>query len=91
MHRIQDTYSLSHFRQHTGDHLERIREGKIETITQNGEAALVLMSPEVYDNMVLTLERGPGWDKSIAAIGQDEGRDARESIREVATSLGLDL
>ena len=91
MHRTQDTYSLSHFRQNTRDHLERIREGKIETITQNGEAALVVMSPEVYDNMVLTLERGAAWDEAIAAIGENKGQDARESIRKVASSLGLDL
>ena len=33
MHRTQDTYALSHFRQHTGEHLERFREGRVETIT----------------------------------------------------------
>ena len=91
MHRVQDTYSLSHLRQHTAEHLERIREGKIETITQNGEAAMVLMSPEVYDNMILTLERGPAWDEAVAAIEREDGREAREAIRDVAARLGLDL
>ena len=91
MHRAQDTYSLSHLRQHTAEHLERIREGRIETITQNGEAAMVVMSPEVYDRMVLTLERGPAWDEAIDAIGKNEGRDARETIREAGARLGLAL
>ena len=49
MHRTQDTYPLSHFRQRTGEHLERIRDGRVETITQNGQAAMVVMSPERYD------------------------------------------
>ena len=29
MHRTQDTYSLSHFRQRTSEHLDRIREGRV--------------------------------------------------------------
>jgi len=91
MHRTQDTYALSHFRQHTGDHLARIKEGAIETITQNGQAALVVMSPATYDHMVHALQRGQLWDQAIARIGKDEGQDARQAIRDVAAEIGLDL
>ena len=37
MHRTQDTYPLSHLRQHMNDHLARVKNGAVETITQNGE------------------------------------------------------
>lgn len=91
MHRTQDTYSLSHFRQHTGDHLERLAEGRVETITQNGEAAMVVMSPKTYDALRIELDRGRLWDQAIAGIGEGRGRDAREVIHEVATKASLKL
>ena len=91
VHRVQDTYPLTHFRQHTKDHLQRIAEGRVETITQNGEAAMVVMSPETYDAMRLELERGRQWDETIRRIGEGRGRDAREVVHEVAAKLGLSL
>jgi prevent-host-death family protein len=91
MHRTQDTYPLSHFRQRTSEHLKRIAEGAIETITQNGEATMVVMSPEKYDAMAHELERGRLWQQAIGRIGTNEGRDARETIHDVAGELGLKL
>lgn len=91
MHRTQDTYPLSHFRQHTGEHLQRLAEGRVETITQNGQAAMIVMSPETYDAMMIELERGHLWDQAIAGIGEGKGRDAREVIHEVAAKMGLRL
>ena len=91
MHRTQDTYPLSHFRQHTGDHLRRLEEGRIETITQNGEAAMVVMSPETYDSLRYALERERLWDQAIAQIGEGKGRDAREVIHEIAEEMGFKL
>ncbi len=90
-HRTQDTYPLTHFRQHTSDHLERLAEGRVETITQNGEAAMVVMSPETYDAMRITLERGHLWDEAIARFSEDRGVDARQAIEGVAKKLGLEL
>ena len=68
-HRPRDTYSLTHLRQHTSDHLERLAAGRVETITQNGEAAMVVMSPETYDAMRIDLERVHRWDQAIARFG----------------------
>lgn len=88
MHRTQDTYPLSHFRQHTGEHLQRLGEGRVETITQNGEAAMVVMSPETYDAMVIELERGHLWDQAISRFDVGErGTDAREAIDQLAARL----
>ena len=92
MHRTQDTYSLSDFRQRTSEHLDRIREGRVETITQNGQAAMVVMSPERYDFLVHSAERGHIWSEAIKAHGAGEpGVPAREAIRDLADELGLEL
>jgi len=90
MHRTQDTYSLSDFRQRTSEHLDRIREGRVETITQNGQAAMVVMSPERYDFLVHSAERGHMWREAIRAHGAGErGTAAKEAIRDLAEELGL--
>lgn len=52
MHQTQDTYSLTHFRQKTQEHLDRIAGAAVETITQNGEAAIPSGGSTVY---------GPRW------------------------------
>lgn len=84
-HRTQDTYPLSHFRQKTGEHLERLAEGRVETITQNGEAVLVAMSPETYDAMQVELERGHLWDEAIRRYDDGErGTEAKEAIDQIA-------
>lgn len=87
-HRTQDTFPLSHFRQKTGEHLERLAEGRVETITQNGEAVLVAMSPETYDAMRLELERGHLWDQAIARYDAGErGVEARQAVDQIAEGL----
>ena len=64
-HRTQDTYSLTNFREKTGEHLARLAEGRIETITQNGVAAMVVMSPGRYDFLVHAAERGHVWKAAL--------------------------
>jgi len=89
MHRTQDTYSLSDFRQRTSEHLDRIREGRVETITQNGQAAMVVMSPERYHFLVHSAERGHMWRGAIRAHRAGErGTPAKEAIRDLAEELG---
>ena len=92
IHRTRDTYPLSNFRQRTGEHLKRLADGRVETITQNGEAAMVVMSPEVYDSMRVELERSHVWDQAIARFEAGErGVDAKEAIDQVAARLNLKL
>ena len=98
LHRTQDTYPLSHFRQHTTEHVTRVKEGAVETITQNGEAAFVVMSPETYDAFMDTMfrvhaaERGHLWTEAMEQINRGErGQDAREAIHDVAAELGIKL
>ncbi|MEM6454354.1 MAG: hypothetical protein AAF772_04595 [Acidobacteriota bacterium] len=91
-HSTRDTYPLTHFHQNPSEHLARLAKGRVETLTQDGEAAMVVMSPETYDMMQLALERGDRWKEAIARFDAGErGVDAREAIATVATRLGLDL
>ena len=91
-HRIQDTYSLTNFREKTREHLARLAEGRIETITQNGEAAMVVMSPKRYDFLVHAAERGHVWKAALERLeAGDTGRDAREVVRELADDFGVTL
>ena len=92
MHRTQDTYPLSHFRQRTREHLERIRDGRVETITQNGQAAMVVMSPERYDFLVHSAERGHLWREAIQAYRAGEsGVPANDAIHSLAAEFGVEL
>lgn len=91
-HRTQDTYSLSHFRQNTSEHLKRLDEGRVETITQNGEAAMVVMSPETFDLMTIALERGHLWEQAIQRFEAGErGVDAREALDRLSSKLQLEV
>jgi prevent-host-death family protein len=84
MHRTQDTVPLSQFRQNTAEHVKRVAEGAIETITQNGYAAMIVMSPEHYDFLVQAAERGHVWKAALDRLeAGDTGRDAREVVREL--------
>ena len=92
MHGTSDTYPLSHFRQRTGEHLERIRKGRIETITQNGQAAMIVMSPERYDFLVHSAERAHLWREAIRAYRAGErGVPARDAVRSLADEVGAEL
>ncbi len=80
------------FREKTGEHLARLAEGRIETITQNGEAAMVVMSPKRYDFLVHAAERGHVWKAALDRLkAGDSGRDAREVVRELADDFGVTL
>lgn len=92
MHKTTDTYPLSEFRRNTTEHVNRISEGAIETITQNGHAAMIVMSPERYDFLVHAAERGDIWREAIRAYRAGaRGVPAQEAIEEIAGELGLEL
>ena len=61
-------------------------------VTQNGQAAMVVMSPERYDVLVHTAERGNMCREAIRAHRAGEPEIlAREAIRDLAEELGLEL
>jgi hypothetical protein len=69
-----------------------IAEGAIETITQDGHAAMIVMSPERYDFLVHAAERGHIWREAIRAYGAGvRGVPAEEAIQEIADELGVEL
>lgn len=72
MHRTSDTYPLSDLRKNMAEHVERVSEGAVETITQNGRAAMIVMSPARYDALIHEAERGHLWDRALARIDAGE-------------------
>lgn len=53
MHRAQDIYSLTDFKQNSKEHLDRLRtSGRPQVLTVNGRAEAVVMTPEAYDRML---------------------------------------
>ena len=64
----------------------------MDTITQNGQAAIVVMSPERYDFLVHSAERGHICREAIRAHRAGAPVvPAREAIRSVAEELGLEV
>ena len=68
-------------------------DGSLDTtITQNGQAAMIVMSPERYDFLVHSAERGHLWREAIRAHRAGEpGVPARDAIRSLADELGVEL
>ena len=67
-------------------------EGRVDTISQNGEAPMVVVSPGRYDFLVHAAARGHVWKAALERLeAGDTGRDAREVVRELAVDFGLTL
>ena len=65
------------------------RHGRVETMTQNGQ---VVTSPERYDFLVHSAERGRLWREAIRAYKAGErGVPAGEAIRSLAAEFGVEL
>lgn len=87
----RDTCTLSEFREHAAEHLDRLAAtGRVEVLTIDGEARGVVAPVEVFDQLLRRVE-----DLEIAASvrrGLDDvaaGRvyDGRETIAEMRAKL----
>lgn len=75
MHRAQDTYSLTDFKQNAQEHLVRLREtGRPEVLTVNGKAEAVVMTPETYDRL---LQMALADVRAKVAVGLDQARSGQ--------------
>ncbi|HYE61359.1 MAG TPA: type II toxin-antitoxin system Phd/YefM family antitoxin [Phycisphaerales bacterium] len=90
MHLSRDTYSLTDFKQNAQEHLQRLREtGRPEVLTVNGRAEAVVMSPELYDQLVqlafgdvrAKIEVGLRQAREGKLIDGDEALRARQARR----------
>jgi len=73
MHLARDTYSLTDFKQNAQEHIQRLREtGRPEVLTVNGRAEAVVMTPEVYDQLV---QLAFGDVRTKIAVGLKQARD----------------
>ncbi|MEM6453714.1 MAG: hypothetical protein AAF772_01335 [Acidobacteriota bacterium] len=82
------TYDLDDFRSDPHTHLARLKDGHVETLTENGEAAVVVMSPATYDVLQIALERGHRWDEALERYESgDRGVEASEVIARLEARL----
>ena len=80
-YQVWGEWPYDNFRAKTGEHLARLAEGRIETITQNGEAAMVVMSPGRYDFLVHAAERGHVWKAALVDPDLIDTPDTNRRVR----------
>lgn len=84
MHQAKDTYSLTDFKQHTTEHLDRLRKtGRPEILTVNGKAEAVVMSAETYDKLLdaALAEVRAKLDAGIAQLEAGLGIDGETAMK----------
>ena len=82
---LPDVYPLTDFRQHTADHLKRLKKSDRPTLlTQNGKTAAVVLSEALYEQLLTEAELG----HSLSALQESLG-DTRPDIpfKKVAARL----
>ena len=86
--------SLSDFQRNTRKHVKRLRKsGKAEILTVNGQAALVVQSPEAYQKLLDAVELAQSVSilhaRLVAADKGEKGVAAGDVLAEVRAKLGL--
>jgi prevent-host-death family protein len=76
MSHLPETYALTDFRANAARHIQRLRRSDKPTLlTQNGKGAVIVMSPELYEQLAADADLA----RSIAAI-QESLDDPRPDI-----------
>ena len=95
MIRTEDIHSLTDFRQHAKDHLERLaKSGGVEVLTVNGEAKGVVMAPRTFDELAekaMQAEITAQIRRGQAQIDAGQGIDARQAMEEIARKYGFTI
>ena len=91
MYTTSDIYSVSDFNRKPGEHIKRLKETKKpEVLTVNGKAAVVMVDPESYDQLVKDAELV----RTLTTISQAQAEHEAgqsESIDSVFARLKGDL
>lgn len=84
MKRIHEIHPLSDFRQHTEEHLHRLRSsGEPELLTINGEAAVVVQDIVSYQKLLEAVDRAEaivGIQRGLDSMSRNQGRPAAEAF-----------
>ena len=94
--RTQDITSISRHREHLREHLDQVKEtGRPMFITnRGGDTEAVVISANQYDSLMEELEAARSLmmiEKSMSEIKAGRVKDAKQSLREMAKNLGLEM
>ena len=84
---LSEIKSLTDFKRHTAEFVERLREtGRPQVLTVNGKAAVVVQDAESYQRLLELVERAEaieGIHRGLASAARGEGRPVEEVFEEL--------
>lgn len=81
-HLTSDIYPLSDFNRKSAEHLKRLKEtGRPEVLTVNGKAAVVLVDPEIYDELTQAAELSRTLMQIARAKGEHEAGQSKPAAQ----------
>lgn len=90
---LPDTTSYSEFRQNLSSHFKRLKKSRKPTlITQNGKTAAVVMSPQIYEELMSDAEESRSiarLQRSMLQARQGQGRLAKDVFADLYSRLGI--
>jgi predicted DsbA family dithiol-disulfide isomerase len=91
----KDIHPVTDFTRKTQTYVKRLQKtGKSEVLIVNGDAAVVVQSAGACQKLLDAVELAatlPLIQKSLNEAKRVEGRSARDVLREIAATVGLDL
>ena len=92
---LSDIHSITDFTRNTKKYIKRLKKtGNPEVLTVDGEAEVVIQSTAAYQKLLEAaelVETLPILRKSLEEAKRGEGRPAREVLKEIAATVGLEL
>jgi uncharacterized pyridoxamine 5'-phosphate oxidase family protein len=92
---LTNIHPVSDFTRNTKKYFHRLKKtGRAEVLTIDGEGEIVIQSIEAYQKFLDAVELAetlPILRKSLGEAKRGEGRPAREVLKEIAASVGLEL
>jgi prevent-host-death family protein len=95
MIQLSDIHPVTDFTRKTKEYIQRLKEtGNPEVLTVNGQAEVVVQSADAYQKLLDTAELAetlPILQKSLAEAKRGKGRPARDILKEIARTVGVEL
>ena len=91
MYTTNDIYPVSDFNRKPAEHIKRLKETKKpEVLTVNGKAAVVMVDPESYDQLIADKEMLETL-KTIAIANEQHASGLKKPAKQVSDELKAEL
>jgi PHD/YefM family antitoxin component YafN of YafNO toxin-antitoxin module len=95
MIKLSDIHPVTDFTRKTKAYIQRLKKtGNPEVLTVNGQAEVVIQSAGAYQKLLDAAELAetlPILQRSLAEAKQGKGRPARDFLKEIAATAGVEL